>query len=78
MNNKDKAGILILMFLIIVVSISSCHKNNTAFDYNQAIETVSDYVEAQQMTDLLLNTYFRNPVLDGVQTMAPSPCIINL
>ena len=40
--------------------IASCSKNNTSFDYTQAIETTSNYVEAQQMTDLLLNTYFKS------------------
>ena len=49
-----------LQFILAIMLItSSCHKENTSFDYNQAVETVSDYVEAQQMTDLILSTYFK-------------------
>ncbi len=49
----------LLFILAITLITSSCHKENTSFDYNQAVETISDYVEAQQMTDLLLSTYFK-------------------
>ena len=49
----------LLFILAIMLVTSSCHKENTSFDYNQAVETVSDYVEAQQMTDLILSTYFK-------------------
>ncbi len=49
----------LLFILAITLVTSSCHKENTSFDYNQAVETVSDYVEAQQMTNLILSTYFK-------------------
>ena len=49
----------ILATLLISFTITSCHKKNTEFDYSQAVETVHDYVEAQQMTNLLLATYFK-------------------
>jgi len=50
----------LLFILSISLFITSCHKENTSFDYNMAIKTVSDYVDAQQMTNLLLNTYFKS------------------
>lgn len=52
--------ILTKSFLLsLIIIITSCSKKNTSFDYNQTVETISGYVEAQQMTDLLLNTYFK-------------------
>jgi len=48
------------VFFLMIFFNSSCHKENTSFSYTQATETVSSYVEAQQMTDLLLNTYFKS------------------
>lgn len=48
-----------ILVFILQLAFSSCHKKNTEFDYNQAVETVHDYVEAQQMTNLLLATYFK-------------------
>lgn len=57
---RSVKGRLIIMLLFTTAFVSSCHKENTSFDYNQTIETVSDYVEAQQMTNLLLNTYFKS------------------
>lgn len=58
MKHSIKGSFILILSIILI--IASCHKENTSFDYNQAIETVSDYVEAQQMTDLLLNTYFKS------------------
>ncbi len=46
--------------LLLLFTVTSCHKKNTSFNYTQAVETVGGYVEAQQMTDLLLNTYFKS------------------
>ncbi len=60
MNALIIRGFILFLLLSQLVLFTSCHKKNTSFDYNQAIETVSDYVEAQQMTDLLLNTYFKS------------------
>jgi len=79
-----------IIFLTTFLS-TSCHKENTSFNYNQAIETVGSYVEAQQMTDLLLNTYFKSitdstllasgeSVIDGANvtfTVNPTKIIIN-
>lgn len=58
MNYKGIAIVSIILTTM-TFAISSCHKKNTQFDYNQAVETVHDYVEAQQMTNLLLQTYFK-------------------
>ena len=58
MKHKLKGSLLFI--LSISLFIASCHKENTSFDYNMAIETVSDYVDTQQMTNLLLNTYFKS------------------
>ena len=52
--------LMITIILSVVLFISSCHKENTSLDFNQSVETIRDYVEAQQMTDLLLNTYFKS------------------
>lgn len=60
MRHIINEGLIVTIVLSVVLFFSSCHKKNTSFDFNQAIETVSDYVEAQQMTDLLLNTYFKS------------------
>ncbi len=49
----------IAAILVQTVYFVSCHKNNTSFDYSPAVETIPDYVEAQQMTGLLLFTYFK-------------------
>ncbi len=76
------------LLLMIVLLTISCHKQNTSFDYNQAIETTAGYVDAQQMTDLLLNTYFKSitdstlltngaAVIDGANvTYSSNPAII--
>ncbi len=75
MNNKIIALVLTTIS-VITISVSSCRDKNTQFDYNQAIETVHDYVEVQQMTNLLLQTYLKaindsllfsdlNSVIDG-------------
>jgi hypothetical protein len=79
------------IFVLMVLLNTSCHKENTSFNYNQAIETVSSYVEAQQMTDLLLNTYFKSisdstlltsgiSEIDGANvtyTISPAKIVIN-
>ncbi len=73
---------------LLVLTLSSCHKKNTQFDYNEAVETVHDYVEVQQMTNLLLQTYTKSltdstliadgiSVIDGAAvTMASQPSTI--
>ena len=60
MRHIVKKGLIVTIVLSVVVFITSCHKENTSLDFNQSVETISDYVEAQQMTDLLLNTYFKS------------------
>lgn len=65
MNSIVTRGLITCLFLSLISILTSCSKKNTSFDYNQAIETVSDYVESQQMTDLLLNTYFKS-ITDSV------------
>lgn len=60
MNRIVVRGLVTCLFLSLIFFLISCSKKNTSFDYNQAIATVSDYVESQQMTDLLLNTYFKS------------------
>ena len=60
MKQSVKEKLIIMLLLFTTAFISSCHKENTSFDYVQTIETVSDYVESQQMTDLILNTYFKS------------------
>ncbi len=50
----------IILFALSMVWLASCRKENTSIDYNVYIETVGDYVEAQQMTDLLMKTYFKS------------------
>jgi hypothetical protein len=74
----------------VIITISACHKKNTSFDYSQAVETTSDYVEAQQMTNLILLTYFKSlrdstlqadsiAVIDGaVVTMHSNPNTIKI
>ena len=57
MKHTVKGSLLFVLAITLVTS--SCHKENTSFDYNQVVETVSDYVEAQQMTNLLISTYFK-------------------
>ncbi len=52
-------GIVASVSLLILL-YSSCHKKNTSFNYTIAVETVVDYVKTQQMTDLLLGTYFKS------------------
>ena len=59
MNSIITRTLTICIFLSLIFILYSCNKKNTSFDYNQAVETVSDYVESQQMTDLILNTYFK-------------------
>ena len=68
MNSIVSRGLITGLFLLIIFVFTSCHKKNSSFDYNQAIETVSDYVESQQMTDLLLNTYFKS-ITDSILLM---------
>lgn len=58
MNIREIVGIIAAL-LLISFTTTSCHKKNTEFDYNQAVATTHDYVEAQQMTNLLLATYFK-------------------
>ncbi|MFK5855183.1 MAG: hypothetical protein QM503_03555, partial [Bacteroidota bacterium] len=65
MIKKSNGLVISGIFFIMLFFISSCHKENTSFDYTQAVETVGDYVAAQQMTDLLLNTYFKS-ITDSV------------
>lgn len=60
MNSIITRGTITCLFLSLISILTFCSKKNTSFDYNQAIETVSDYVESQQMMDLLLNTYFKS------------------
>lgn len=60
MKEIINGGLIVAISLSALFIVPSCHKKNTSFDYNLAIETVHDYVEAQQMTDLLLNTYFKS------------------
>ena len=57
---KISNGLIFSCIFLMILLSSSCHKENTSFNYNQAIETVGSYVEAQQMTDMLLNTYFKS------------------
>ena len=70
-----KIAITITLIITITFAITSCHKKNTEFDYNLAIETVHDYVEAQQMTNLLLLTYFK--AITDSTLMADSISIID-
>lgn len=90
MNSFIARCLMISIFFSFLFFGSSCHKKNTSFDYNEVIETVSDYVESQQMTDLLLNTYFKSisdsilladgsAVIDGADvslTLNPAKIII--
>jgi len=55
--NNIKIVTLLISFLLLV---ASCHKDNTSFSYDDAVETTSSYVEGQQMADLILNTYFKS------------------
>ncbi len=60
MNRLIARYLMASIFFSFLFFSSSCSKKNTSFDYNEVIETVGDYVESQQMTDLLLNTYFKS------------------
>ncbi len=51
---------LVFVIVISLILSTSCHKDNTSFDYNKALETTGNYVEAQQTINLLLNTYFKS------------------
>lgn len=59
MRHKINRNLVVIAFLLMAISFSSCHKTNTSIDYNESIETIYDYVESQQMTNLVLNTYFK-------------------
>lgn len=65
MVKKSNGLVISGIFFIMLFFISSCHKENTSFNYTRAVETVGDYVEAQQMSNLLLNTYFKS-ITDSV------------
>jgi len=54
-NNSSFLLLLLLSFLI-----SSCSKKNQQIDYNIGVLASQEYVQSQQMMDLLLNTYFKS------------------
>ncbi len=60
MKTSALSQLIASLLLMIILLTTSCRKQNTSFDYNQAIETTAGYVDSQQMTDLLLNTYFKS------------------
>jgi hypothetical protein len=50
-----------LFYLIgITIIISSCGKENEQIDYNVGVLASQEYVQSQQMMNLLLNTYFKS------------------
>jgi len=54
-NNSRFLLLLLLSFLI-----SSCSKKNQQIDYNIGVLASQEYVQSQQMMDLVLNTYFKS------------------
>ncbi len=52
MKNILILGLTILLF-------ASCGKENEQIDYNTGVLASQEYVESQQIMDLLLNTYFK-------------------
>jgi hypothetical protein len=50
-----------LYYLIaIAILLSSCGKENQQIDYNTGVLASQEYVQSQQMMNLLLNTYFKS------------------
>jgi len=58
-NMMIKKGVIIL--LLFILALSACKKNdkNSYVDYNTLLYASSDYLNVQQMTVRLLNTYFK-------------------
>mgnify|MGYP001255522956 CR=1 FL=1 len=51
----------VLFYLIgITIIFSSCGKENEQIDYNVGVLASQEYVQSQQMMNLLLNTYFKS------------------
>lgn len=55
-----KRGNIFLYLLIFVIILSSCGKKNQQIDYNIGVFASQEYVQSQQMMNLLLNTYFKS------------------
>lgn len=58
MNVKRHNYLYIIIFIVVV--LSSCGKENQQIDYNTGVLASQEYVESQQMMNLLLNTYFKS------------------
>lgn len=51
---------LLVLFTAAAIAIISCSKENQQIDYNIGILASQEYVQSQQMINLLLNTYFKS------------------
>ncbi len=60
MNAKRNSYYLLMALAVILVMFSSCGKENQQIDYNVGVLASQEYVQSQQMMDLLLNTYFKS------------------
>ena len=52
--------LFIAFFILFVFVLLSCKKENTAIDYNPAIDASKEFVSNQQMMTQILNTYFKS------------------
>ncbi len=58
--NEKRNNILLYALVAVLLLISACGKKNQQIDYNVGVLASQEYVQSQQMMDLLLNTYFKS------------------
>ncbi len=58
--NAQRNSFYLYTLVAVLFLISSCGKENQQIDYNVGVLASQEYVQSQQMMDLLLNTYFKS------------------